>query len=39
MENTFLLGSTVLLLVVALVQKIKLRRVEESRRKHTRLPR
>jgi len=38
MEN-FLLGSTVLLLIVALVQKVKLRKIEEARRKHTRLPR
>jgi hypothetical protein len=33
------LGSIVLLLVVVLVQRLKLHRIEEARRKHTRLPR
>jgi len=35
--ESFLLGSVVLLLVVALVQKIQLRKVEEARRTHTRI--
>ena len=35
--ESFLLGSVVLLLVVALVQKIQLRKVEVARRKHTRI--
>lgn len=38
MEN-FLLGSTVLLLIVALVQKVQLRKVTEARKSHKRLPR
>ena len=38
MEN-LLLVSTVLLLVVVLVQKLQLNKVAEARRKHSRLPR
>jgi len=39
MENLFLLGSVVLLLIVALVQKVQLRKVAEARKSHKRLPR
>lgn len=37
--ETLLLLSTTVLLVVVLVQQVKLRKVAEARRKHTRLPR
>jgi hypothetical protein len=39
METLLLLGSAAILLVVVLVLVDKLQRIEEARRKHTRLPR
>lgn len=39
METLLLLGSAAVLLLVVLVLVEKLQKVEEARRKHTRLPR